>query len=433
MSLFLFDLEKSYPQLKIKKSLLAVSGGVDSIVLVHLFSKAKFKFVIAHCNYNLRGNDSDNDALLVNELANSLNVKSFIKKFDTIQFSKKNKFSIQMAAREIRYNWFEELSINNHISNIVTGHHLNDQLETFLINIGRGSGIEGLIGIPETNKLIRPLLNFTKQEILNYARHNKLKWNEDKSNFKNTYLRNSLRNLIIPEWKNITPDLEQNFKKAIYHLGFANNALNIQVNNFKKDYFIITNTGIKIKIKDIDKLNPREFFLHSIFKSYGFIHPVELEKLINSSSGKIISSDSHELLKDRECIILRKKIKKIQELNYEIKLIPQKLKIPFNIEIRYTPFKDKFNSIEVDPSLLNSTLEIKKPFSGAYFYPSGMNGKKKLSKYFKDEKYSSFEKENQWILTSKNDVVWIIGKRADSRFLSNINSNKTMYIRIDLS
>ena len=155
--------------------------------------------------------------------------------------------------------------------------------------------------------------------------------------------------------------------------------------------------------------------------------------MINSSSGKIISSDSHELLKDRECIILRKKIKKIQELNYEIKLIPQKLKIPFNIEIRDTPFTDKFNSIEVDPSLLNSTLEIKKPFSGAYFYPSGMNGKKKLSKYFKDEKYSSFEKENQWILTSKNDVVWIIGKRADSRFLSNINSNKTMYIRIDLS
>ena len=428
-SLYIKDL---YPQLKNKKSLLAVSGGVDSVVLSHLFSISKFEFSIAHCNYGLRGKDSDDDALLVRKIASSLNVDLFIKKFDTIQYSKINKCSIQMAAREIRYNWFEKLLIENKMSNIVTAHHLNDQLETFLINIGRGTGIDGLTGITESTKLVRPLLNFTKKEVLNYAKQNKLKWNEDKSNLKNDYLRNSIRNLVIPEWKKIIPDLEKYFQKTINHIGDASKALNIQIDDFKKDFFINIETGIKIDLKDINKLSPKEFFLHAIFKQYGFIHPLELEKLINSSPGKLISSDSHELLRDRECLILRKKIEQIK-MSHEINLIPQKLKFPFNIEISLEPLHDIINSIEVDPSLLNSILEIKKPYVGAYFYPTGMSGRKKLSKYFKDEKFSSFEKENQWILTSNNMVVWVIGKRADRRFLSNINSNKRMYIRIDLS
>ena len=428
-SLYIKDL---YPQLKNKKSLLAVSGGVDSVVLSHLFSISKFEFSIAHCNYGLRGKDSDDDALLVRKIASSLNVDLFIKKFDTIQYSKINKCSIQMAAREIRYNWFEKLLIENKMSNIVTAHHLNDQLETFLINIGRGTGIDGLTGITESTKLVRPLLNFTKKEVLNYAKQNKLKWNEDKSNLKNDYLRNSIRNLVIPEWKKIIPDLEKYFQKTINHIGDANKALNIQIDDFKKDFFINIETGIKIELKNLNKLRPKEFFLHAIFKQYGFIHPFELEKLINSSPGKLISSDSHELLRDRECLILRKKIEQIK-MSHEINLIPQKLKFPFNIEISLEPLHDIINSIEVDPSLLNSILEIKKPYVGAYFYPTGMSGRKKLSKYFKDEKFSSFEKENQWILTSNNMVVWVIGKRADRRFLSNINSNKRMYIRIDLS
>jgi tRNA(Ile)-lysidine synthase len=377
MNLFSLDLEKLYPQLKDKTNLLAVSGGVDSIVLAHLFSKTKFKFVIAHCNYKLRNIESDNDAFLVKKLSESLNVKFFIKEFDTILYSKQNKCSIQMAARNIRYNWFEELLAENQISNVITAHHLNDQLETFLINIGRGSGIEGLIGIPETDSLIRPLLNFTKQEIIDFANKNNLNWNEDTSNNKNEYLRNSLRNRVIPEWKKTIPDLEKKFKKTILHLGFANDALNIQIEKFKKHYFKISDLGIKINLKDINKLNPKFFFMHAIFKEYGFIYPLELEKLIKASSGKIISSKSHDLLKDRECIILRKK-KDIQDKSYKIKLIPQKLQFPFDIEISLDPFEDNINSIEVDSSLLNPTLEIKRSFIGAFFYPLGMTGKKKI-------------------------------------------------------
>ncbi|MDG2371361.1 MAG: tRNA lysidine(34) synthetase TilS [Flavobacteriaceae bacterium] len=432
MSLKHLKIEDSYPQLKNKKSLLAVSGGVDSIVLSHLFYNTKFKFCIAHCNYNLRGKDSNKDALLVKSLANTLNVDLFLKKFDTIEYSNKNKCSLQMAARDIRYNWFNDLLIENDISYIITAHHLNDQLETFLINISRGSGIDGLIGIPETNKLIRPLLNYTKEEILSYAKENNLKWNEDQSNSKNDYLRNSLRNLVITKWKKIMPDLEKHFQKTIQHLGFASKALNIQIDNFKKKSFINIETGIKIDLKDLNNLSPREFFLHAIFKQYGFIYPIELEKLINSTPGKIIYSDSHELLRDRKCLILRKKLEKLED-TYEIKLIPQKLNIPFHIEISLDPFPNNFSSIEIDPKLVDSPLVIKKNFTGAYFYPVGMTGKKKLSKYFKDEKYSSFQKENQWILTSNNKVVWVIGKRADRRFLASLDTKKRMYICINLT
>ena len=199
---------------------------------------------------------------------------------------------------------------------------------------------------------------------------------------------------------------------------------------FKKSFFKQTQTGIKINLNDLEKIKPKEFFLHSIFKEYCFISSFELNKLINSSPGKLISSELFELLRDRDCLILREKSESSQK-TYKINLIPQKLNSPFNIEISLKPFPDIINSIKVDPSLLNSTLEIKKSYPGAFFYPIGMSGRKKISKYFKDEKFSKFEKERQWILTSNNMVVWIIGKRADRRFVTNINSNKRMYIRID--
>ena len=226
-------------------------------------------------------------------------------------------------------------------------------------------------------------MNYTKEELLAYANENNLKWNEDKSNLKNDYFKTQTF-LSLNEADLI--NIEKYFQKTINHIGDASKALNIQIDDFKKNFFINIETGIKIDLKDINKLSPKEFFLHAIFKQYGFIHPLELEKLINSSPGKLISSDSHELLRDRECLILRKKIEQIK-MSHEINLIPQKLKFPFNIEISLEPLHDIINSIEVDPSLLNSILEIKKPYVGAYFYPTGMSGRKKLSKYFKNYFY----------------------------------------------
>jgi tRNA(Ile)-lysidine synthase len=337
-----------------------------------------------------------------------------------------------MAAREIRYNWFDKLMIQNNINYLITGHHLNDQLETFMINLGRGTGIEGLVGISENSKILRPLLNYTKKEIILYAKKKSYKWNLDQTNLKNDYLRNSLRNKVVTEWIKIIPDLEKNFYKTISQLGYAEKALKTQVDYFKRNYFVLNNSEFQINIKKLLSLSPQEFYFNSLFKEFGFVKSSELIKLINSSPGKLLRSDSHEILKDREYLFLRK-IKEKQNKSYEINLIPQKLNDPFEIEISLKPFKNKRNSIEVDPSLLSPILEIKKPYTGAYFYPSGMSGKKKLSKYFKDEKLSLFEKQNQWILTSNNQVVWVIGKRADNRFISSLKSNKRMYISIELS
>ncbi|MAW49843.1 MAG: tRNA lysidine(34) synthetase TilS [Flavobacteriaceae bacterium] len=431
MNINSFNIENEYPQLNNKKILLAVSGGVDSMTLLHLFSLTKLNFSIAHCNYNLRSNESLEDEFLVKKIAKKLKIELHIKNINTKNYLNKNKLSVQIAARKIRYDWFNSLIDKYHFSYIITAHHLDDQLETLLINIGRGSGIEGLIGIPESKLLLRPLLNFTKKEILTYANDNNVIWNEDSSNSKNNYLRNSIRNLLIPKWKDLVPDLEKNLKKTINNLKSTNFIINELIRDFKNINFIKSDHGIRININELKKLNPNSFFLHAIFKKYGFNHPNEIIKIINSQKGKRIESVTHVILRDREDLILNDLNKDLDKNSYQIKLIPQRINTPINIEISNNPFSNLDKSISVDPTLLNSILEIKRPTNGDYFYPSGMIGKKKLSKYFKDEKYSKFDKENQWILTSQNEVVWIIGKRADRRFISNKNSKKRMYISID--
>ena len=431
MNINSFNIENEYPQLNNKKILLAVSGGLDSMTLLHLFSLTKLNFSIAHCNYNLRSNESLEDEFLVKKIAKKLKIELHIKNINTKNYLNKNKLSVQIAARKIRYDWFNSLIDKYHFSYIITAHHLDDQLETLLINIGRGSGIEGLIGIPESKLLLRPLLNFTKKEILTYANDNNVIWNEDSSNSKNNYLRNSLRNLLIPKWKDLVPDLEKNLKKTINNLKSTNFIINELIRDFKNINFIKSDHGIRININELKKLNPNSFFLHAIFKKYGFNHPNEIIKIINSQKGKRIESVTHVILRDREDLILNDLNKDLDKNSYQIKLIPQRINAPINIEISNNPFSNLDKSISVDPTLLNSILEIKRPTNGDYFYPSGMIGKKKLSKYFKDEKYSKFDKENQWILTSQNEVVWIIGKRADRRFISNKNSKKRMYISID--
>ena len=363
-----------------KRFLLAHSGGLDSIVLANLLLEASVDFSVAHCNFQLRGSESDDDFFFVEKWCQKHSIPFFSNIFSTKAYMEFHKKSTQLAARELRYEWFNCLLAIYNFEALITAHHLNDQLETFFINTT--SGLENIIS-PETNKLIRPLLNYTKEELLAYANENNLKWNEDKSNLKNDYFKTQTF-LSLNEADLI--NIEKYFQKTINHIGDASKALNIQIDDFKKKFFINIETGIKIDLKDINKLSPKEFFLHAIFKQYGFIHPLELEKLINSSPGKLISSDSHELLRDRECLILRKKIEQIK-MSHEINLIPQKLKFPFNIEISLEPLHDIINSIEVDPSLLNSILEIKKPYVGAYFYPTGMSGRKKLSKYFKNYFY----------------------------------------------
>ncbi|WP_445721686.1 tRNA lysidine(34) synthetase TilS [Flavobacterium sp.] len=427
-------LKNDFSFLKNKSIFLAVSGGLDSMVMLHLFQQLEYDIAILHCNFQLRGKESDGDTDFVIDYAEQFNIAWAIGHFDTKAFAKDNKLSTQVAARELRYDWFLEQLEEKEFDFVATAHHADDDLETFIINLSRGTGIEGLVGIPETNEaIIRPLLPFSRNEIEDYAKQNNLKWREDSSNASDNYLRNKIRHHVVPQLKELSPTFLQSFIKTQDYLSQANSMMedaaliaymNIATHNEDEIHFDIE------AMKNIPRL---EGYLHFWFKKYGFTAWRDILDLLDAQTGKKVNSASHVLLKNRKVLVLSKiKIKTAVEKVYSIKKGQKNLKIPLNIafcNIGYITNSNN-NIIFVDAGKLNYPLEIRKKREGDVFHPSGMNGKKKLSKYFKDEKYSLLEKEEQWLLLSNNEIVWVIGKRADQRFLANEKTINTLKIEL---
>ena len=409
-------IDQNFLKLKENKFLLAHSGGVDSSVLFDLFLKLDLQFGLVHCNFNLRGNESEDDYNFVKEVANSYKKTFFYKKFNTIKYSTLNKKSIQLSARELRYSWFLEILEKENYKYIVTAHHLNDQLETFLINSSRGSGLKGIIGIPsKNNNLLRPLLIFSKDKILDYAKKNKIKWREDSSNKENKYLRNFIRNKIIKDWIKYDPELINKFSNTLKNLNSTHEAFKVIIKKFKKDYFLENRNGYYISIKELTKLNPIDFYLFQLFEAYGYSNTKDLSNLINSQSGKYLLSKSHRLTKGREVLILSK-IKNLSKDEFYWNL-KKSFNIPIELKIvKNNNFDNK--TISLNKNDLKLPLIVRKWKIGDFFYPNGMKGKKKISKYFKDEKFDINQKENQWLLCSGDNILWVIGKRADRRFLA---------------
>ena len=409
-------IDQNFLKLKENKFLLAHSGGVDSSVLFDLFLKLDLQFGLVHCNFNLRGNESEDDYNFVKEVANSYKKTFFYKKFNTIKYSTLNKKSIQLSARELRYSWFLEILEKENYKYIVTAHHLNDQLETFLINSSRGSGLKGIIGIPSNNNnLLRPLLIFSKDKILNYAKKNKIKWREDSSNKENKYLRNFIRNKIIKDWIKYEPELINKFSSTLKNLNSTYEAFTVIIKKFKKDYFVGNGNGYYISIKELTKLNPIDFYLFQLFEAYGYSNTKDLSNLINSQSGKYLLSKSYRLTKGREVLILSK-IKNLSKDEFYWNL-KKSFNIPIELKIvKNNNFDNK--TISLNKNDLKLPLIVRKWKIGDFFYPNGMKGKKKISKYFKDEKFDINQKENQWLLCSGDNILWVIGKRADRRFLA---------------
>ena len=409
-------IDQNFLKLKENKFLLAHSGGVDSSVLFDLFLKLDLQFGLVHCNFNLRGNESEDDYNFVKEVANSYKKTFFYKKFNTIKYSTLNKKSIQLSARELRYSWFLEILEKENYKYIVTAHHLNDQLETFLINSSRGSGLKGIIGIPSNNNnLLRPLLIFSKDKILDYAKKNKIKWREDSSNKENKYLRNFIRNKIIKDWIKYDPELINKFSNTLINLNSTHEAFKVIIKKFKKDYFLENRNGYYISIKELTKLNPIDFYLFQLFEAYGYSNTTDLSNLINSQSGKYLLSKSHRLTKGREVLILSK-IKNLSKDEFYWNL-KKSFNIPIELKIvKNNNFDNK--TISLNKNDLKLPLIVRKWKIGDFFYPNGMKGKKKISKYFKDEKFDINQKENQWLLCSGDNILWVIGKRADRRFLA---------------
>ncbi len=401
--------------------LIACSGGLDSVVLIKLCHELQFEFGTAHCNFKLRGLESDDDEKFVKALADKVRSPFFVMHFDTKKYAKDHHLSIQMAARELRYTWFRELAEKYRYDYILTAHHADDTLETFLINLSRGTGIEGLTGIPETNdKLVRPLLPFSRDQIMEFAKKSALQWREDSSNNSTKYVRNKLRHDVIPDLKSVHPQFLQNFQTTLKYVNQSNDFIKNQVLNMKKELFeSLDNDVVRILINRLREYGNPRTSLYFLLNDYGFKAWDDIEQMITAQSGKQIFSETHRLVKDRGYLLLSPIAEEISDRMYTIPEEENMLMIPsgmlkFKIvkEISHVDMK----TIYVDKEKLKYPLTVRKWKEGDYFYPLGMKGKKKLSKYFKDEKLSLLAKERVWLLCSEKEIVWIINYRADNRF-----------------
>jgi len=426
---------QKFPESVSGKTLLAVSGGLDSMVLLHLYQALKLDFAVAHCNFQLRDNESDLDEKLVADFCKENNIPCFIERFDTMQFVENRKVSIQIAARELRYNWFKQICADNDYQFIATAHHLDDQAETFLINFTRGTGIDGLVGIPEKNEnIIRPLLNFSREQILNYATENGVEWREDQSNATTKYLRNKMRHLVLPVLKEENTEFLKSFQNTLNHLKQTQILANDAVAFFEKDCVKMIDDQLEIDLDTAQDFGNKKHYLLQVLKRYGFTSVDEIEKICLSEAGKVLKNDGYTVLKDRNKLIVFKE-KSVNDDLFCINSKTDVLSLPFFMNISEVE-KEEFNSdkctIFVNSNLLKWPLILRRKQTGDYFQPFGMNGVKKVSKFFKDEKLSKIQKDNTWILENGDGkIIWIVGLRADNRF--KITNNNQQNYKITLN
>lgn len=409
--------------------LLAVSGGVDSMVLCDLFLKSGLDFSVAHCNFQLRGKDSDADEEFVKQYCIRNQIKCFSKKFNVKEYKSSGNYSTQMAARDLRYAWFRELMAENRFDFLATAHHLNDSFETFIVNLSRGTGIKGLTGIQlNQNQIIRPLYNVSKEWIFEYAKTHSIQWREDVSNASDDYVRNKIRNRIVPVLKEIHPEFLQNFQQTIQFLNEEKDLIQNHIEKLREELFILRDGNYTISIEKLNQLQPLSSSLFHLFSKFGFNHPVEIIKLINATEGNEISSEAYRLIKNRGEFILSKK--KAIETSAEFMVEEGKLiQKPLNLKFLKSAERDISATETLDYEQIVFPLRLRKPKTGEVFYPFGMKGSKKLSKFLKDEKLSKLEKENIWLLVDGKDrILYVTGIRIDDRFKITEHTHKFLNI-----
>lgn len=418
-----------------KKILLATSGGKDSMVMLHLFQQLDYKIGIAHCNFQLRGMESFEDQNFVQEYAAANDIQVFITQFDTKAFAEDYKISTQVAARELRYNWFYELLETEKFDYILTAHHADDNLETFLINLSRGTGLEGLTGIPEQNdRVIRPLLAFSQEEMEEYAKLNNIQWHEDSSNASDKYLRNKIRHHLVPLLKELNPNFLSSFHKTQTYLQEA------QVMIVDASIMIYQQVAkqeedtIYFDLKKLKKLPNYKSYLYQWLKEFEFSAWDDIYDLVESQSGKYVFSPEYRLLKDRDSLILSPINFVNEKEEYSITENLKEVNIPLNLtfcEVADISIVSN-KTIFVDADKLQYPLILRHWNEGDSFQPFGMNGKsKKVSKLFKDEKLSLLEKENSWLLCSNEKIVWIIGLRQDECFRIDNTTKNILKIQLE--
>ncbi|KQS41594.1 tRNA lysidine(34) synthetase TilS [Pedobacter sp. Leaf194] len=403
--------------------LLAVSGGKDSILMLHLFKAYEIDIGVAHCNFNLRADEAQRDEHFVKTLTQSLNLPFYVTHFDTKKYAAENKISTQMAARALRYNWFEEIRQQNGYDFIALAQHQNDSIETVLLNLVRGTGISGMHGIlPKRDKLIRPLLFLNREEINQIVANNNIDFVEDSSNLSANYTRNKLRLEVIPHLKAINPNLERTFEQNVERFAEIEIFLKSQVEKIAAELISTKPDGVYISLNQIKLLEPQKLLLFELLKPYNFIESV-IEEIINAvdkQSGIKFYSSSHQATIDRENLIVSKiesglqRHKVIHPKDLTFKFANYNFCFSFSNDLK---FEANTSKIFVDEAALQFPLIMRNWEHGDKFIPLGMKGFKKISDFFIDEKVPLHLKSNIPILVNGNgEIIWIAGMRQDNRY-----------------
>lgn len=420
------------------KLLVAVSGGADSVSLCYLLKEAGYLFSVAHCNFSLRGKESDGDEKFVAAYCKKNKINFFKQTFNTLEYADNKGVSIQMAARELRYNWFAELLTEHHFDYLLTAHHANDNIETFFINLLRGSGINGLKAIvPKKDKIVRPLLFATRAEIETYIAKNNILFREDSSNKEEKYLRNQLRLQVIPTFKKLNPSFEKTISNEIEILQEANLIIKKEVEKQRKKLLIKAGNLFKIDIKKLKKTTAAKLILFELISDFNFnsSQANDIYHAMEGHSGKAFTSNTHILIKDRDFLLIKKNDKKITK-EFLIKKNDSEITIPIKLSISFIngnldsiPKKDfTANKAFIDVDKISFPLTVNGWQIGDKFKPLGMTGFKKVSDFFTSQKTTHFDKQNQYIIRCKADIVWLVGQRADDRFKVTQSTKKIVVI-----
>lgn len=425
-------------QLQEKSLLIAVSGGVDSMVLANLCRLNKLKFVVAHCNFQLRNKESDLDEVLVSDWCKQYKIPCFVQKMKTKAYALQHKTSTQVAARELRYNWFEELREQEKLDYILTAHHGDDDAETFLINFIRGTGLKGLTGIPQKNdKVLRPLLKVPKNEIIDWAKAHQVDWREDASNASLNYLRNRVRNQIIPLIKKENPNFLASFQQTHQHLNEAQNLIEDYIHTVANQVVKKEAGTVFINLKKLQEFPNQTAILYQLLNQYQFTAWQDIAHLINAANGKKVSAPNYWLMKDGDFLVLTEKNHISKEID-EIQIHNSNELVNFdNFILKLSEYKGKIKKEKQYAYFLKADLafplQLRKWKQTDFFVPFGMNGKKKVSDFLNDEKVPKHLKSEVWVLLNKNEIIWVVGYRTSQNYKIKTEDQKCIQFKLSSS
>ena len=405
-----------------QKLLVALSGGADSVALLRVLIDAGFHCQAAHCNFHLRGKESDRDEAFVRNLCETLGIKLHVVSFQTEEYAREHGVSIEMAARELRYEWFEKIRREESLDLIAVAHHLDDSVETFLLNLIRGTGIAGLCGIrPKNGLIVRPLLGVSREEILDYLSILKQDYVTDSTNLQDEYTRNKIRLTLLPMMREINPSVSDAISVTARRITEAYNIYKVGIGEALRRVCTDDN---RISIERLNAEIAPKTILFELLKDKGF-NSSQVDDIFNSldaESGRVFLSQNYELLKDRTELILRKR----QNI-----CIPKLNVKTIEVDSQFTAPKDKAVCCIDADKLPSEDLYIRRWQSGDKFIPFGMRGYKSVRNYLRDIKMPLFDKENQCVVCSGNEIVWLVNERTDNRFRVTKDTRKVMVLTID--